>query len=127
MEQRKNKISPRKDLSDKKLPWWVELLFVQIGLPDKWLAKFLKTNKNIREICKNEKKALITFIFFILALGYFQPVINHSKTKLRCQNNVKSYIKENYLSTFNEEIATIYAINYCNGGTDIESLLTDKD
>ena len=127
MEQRKNKISPRKDLSDKKLPWWVELLFVQIGLPDKWLAKFLKTNKTVREICKNEKKALITFIFFILALGYFQPVINHSKTKLRCQNNVKSYIKENYLSAFNEEIATIYAINYCSGGNDIESLIIDKD
>ena len=37
------------------LPWWVELLFVQIGLPDKWLVYFLKTNKNLREIFKNEK------------------------------------------------------------------------
>ena len=127
MEQRKNKISLKKDLSDKKLPWWVELLFVQIGLPDKWLAKFLKTNKNIREICKNEKKGLITFIFFILVLGYFQPVINYSKTKLRCQNNVKSYIKENYIINYNEEIATISAIHFCNGGTDFESLIIDKD
>ena len=47
MEQRKNKISPKKDLSDKKLPWWVELLFVQIGLPDKWLAKGKLENQHI--------------------------------------------------------------------------------
>ena len=30
---------------DKSLPWWVELLFVQIGLPDKWLIKVLKSKK----------------------------------------------------------------------------------
>ena len=28
---------------EKSLPWWVELLFVQIGLPDKWLIKILKS------------------------------------------------------------------------------------
>ena len=31
---------------DKNLPWWVELLFVQIGLPDKWLIKILKAKKS---------------------------------------------------------------------------------
>jgi len=31
---------------DKDLPWWVELLFIQIGLPDKLLIKILKP-KNI--------------------------------------------------------------------------------
>ena len=30
---------------DKPLPWWVELLFVQIGLPDKILIKILKSKK----------------------------------------------------------------------------------
>ena len=29
---------------EKPLPWWVELLFVQIGLPDKLLIKILKVN-----------------------------------------------------------------------------------
>ena len=33
---------------DKNLPWWVELLFVQIGLPDKFLIKILKTKKMLR-------------------------------------------------------------------------------
>ena len=34
-----------KKKKDKDLPWWVELLFVQIGLPDKLLIKILKTKK----------------------------------------------------------------------------------
>ena len=31
-----------KKKKDKDLPWWVEFLFVQIGLPDKLLIKILK-------------------------------------------------------------------------------------
>ena len=38
------------------LPWWVELLFVQIGLPDKWLIRVLKSKKKYTELLKNEKK-----------------------------------------------------------------------
>ena len=37
-----------KKKKDKDLPWWVELLFVQIGLPDKFLIKILKTKKKLR-------------------------------------------------------------------------------
>ena len=127
MEQKKNKSSSKTALSDKNLPWWVELLFVQIGLPDKWLVKFLKTNKNIRDLIKNEKKPLIAFLFFIIALGYFEPVINYSRTKLRCQSIMKSYIKQNYLENLDDEFATLYAINYCNGGGETDSLAIDKN
>ena len=38
-----NTIGDSKKKIDKDLPWWVELLFVQIGLPDKLLLKILKT------------------------------------------------------------------------------------
>ena len=44
---------------DKDLPWWVELLFVQIGLPDKLLIKILKAKKTSKEFIKNEKKSII--------------------------------------------------------------------
>ena len=33
---------------DNDLPWWVELVFVQIGLPDKLLIKILKPKENQR-------------------------------------------------------------------------------
>ncbi len=35
---------------DKDLPWWVELLFVQIGLPDNILIKILKAKKKSKEL-----------------------------------------------------------------------------
>ena len=34
-----------KKKKEKDLPWWVELLFIQIGLPDKLLIKLLKSRK----------------------------------------------------------------------------------
>ena len=41
-----------KKKKDKDLPWWVELLFVQIGLPDKLLIKILKAKKTSKEFFK---------------------------------------------------------------------------
>ena len=38
-----SEISNKKE--NKKLPWWVELLFMQIGLPEKLLPKILKAKK----------------------------------------------------------------------------------
>ena len=46
---------------NKDLPWWVEFLFVQIGLPDKLLIKILKTKKKAKELIKNEKKLFINY------------------------------------------------------------------
>ena len=44
-----------KKKNNKDLPWWVELLFVQIGLPDRLLIKILKTQKHVRELFKMKK------------------------------------------------------------------------
>ena len=80
-----NTSSNLKKKKDKKLPWWVELLFVQIGLPDKLLIKILKAKKTSKEFIKNEKKSFITFLFVITTFAYFYPVIKHANNKLRCE------------------------------------------
>ena len=77
---------------DKDLPWWVEFLFVQIGLPDKWLIYLLRTKKKTNELFKNEKKFLFSIFVFLLTIGYFQPVIKYSATKLKCQIRAKAYV-----------------------------------
>jgi len=44
-----------KKKKDKDLPWWVELLFVQVGLPDKLLIKILKAKKTSKNLLKMKK------------------------------------------------------------------------
>ncbi len=105
---------------DKGLPWWVELLFVQIGLPDKLLIKFLKAKKTSKEFIKNDKKSLITLLFVIIILGYFYPVIKHAKNKLDCEAIAKNYIikNKNTLGINNKEIRML-STNFCYGGEEI--------
>ena len=84
-----------KKKKDKDLPWWVELLFVQIGLPDKLLIKILKAKKTSKEFIKKENKSIIIFLFIITTLAYFYPVIKHTKNKLDCETSAKNYIIKN--------------------------------
>ena len=109
-----------KKKKDKDLPWWVELLFVQIGLPDKFLIKILKAKKTAKELIKNEKKLLILFFFFIITLAYFYPVIKHSKNKLDCEKIAKSYIIKNKNTLgINKRELKMLSTNFCYGGKEI--------
>ncbi len=109
-----------KKKKDKDLPWWVEFLFVQIGLPDKLLIKILKTKKSSKEFIKNEKKSIIMFLFVITILAYFYPVIKHAKNKLDCEAIAKNYItkNKNIIGINNREIRMI-STNFCYGGEEI--------
>ena len=102
------------------LPWWVELLFVQIGLPDKLLIKLLKTKKKAKEFIKNDKKSLIAFFFVITTLAYFYPVIKHAKNKLDCEKIAKNYIiKNKNIVEINKMELKMLSTNFCYGGEEI--------
>jgi len=107
-------------IKKKDLPWWVELFFVQIGLPDKLLIKILKTKKKTKESLKKDKKPLLLFLFIIVMITYFYPVIKHSKNKLECEAIAKNYIMKNKnIIRLNKRELKMLSTNFCNGGQEI--------
>jgi len=119
-DKKMNTFENSKKKKEKDLPWWVEFLFVQVGLPDKLLIKILKAKKESKEFIKNDKKSLITFFFIIITLAYFYPVIKHAKNKLDCEANAKNYIikNKNIIGINNREIKML-STNFCYGGEEI--------
>ena len=109
-----------KKKNSKDLPWWVELLFVQIGLPDKLLIKILKTKKKAKELINNDKKSVITVLFLITTFSYFYPVIKHSKNKLDCEAIASKYIiKNKNILKINKRELKMLSTNFCYGGEEI--------
>ena len=119
-EKRMNTPEKPNKKKDKDLPWWVELLFVQIGLSDKLLIKILKTKKKAKDFIKNDKKSLITILFVIFSLTYFFPIIKHAKNKLDCEAIAKNYILKNKnLIGINKTELRMLSTNFCYGGQEI--------
>jgi hypothetical protein len=115
-----NSLENSKKKEKKNLPWWVEFLFVQIGLPDKLLIKILKTKKNIKEFIKNDKKSLVTVFFVVTTIAYFYPVIKHAKNKLDCESIAKIYITKNKnIIGINKREIKMLSTNFCYGGEEI--------
>ena len=109
-----------KTVDRKNLPWWVELLFVQIGLPDKLLIKFLKTKKIFKEIFTNNKNSTFTFLFFLLVMAYFYPVVKQSQNKLECEAvAIQYFIQNKNLLKINKKQLKMLSTNFCNGGEEI--------
>jgi len=120
-ERKKINSSNSSQINQKRLPWWVEILFVQIGLPDKWLIKILKTRKNTIDIYRENKKLIFLIFLFLFTLGYFQPVIKYSNSKLKCQKTAFKFINEiNLLKNENLKRLEMLTVNFCNGGNEIE-------
>jgi len=109
-----------KKKKDNDLPWWVELFFVQLGLPEKLLIKLLKAKKTSKEFIKYDKKSLLTFLFVITTLAYFYPVIKHAKNKLDCEAIAKNYIIKNKNTIgINKREIKMLSTNFCYGGEEI--------
>ena len=118
-----NKSENSKKKKDKDLPWWVELLFVQIGLPDQLLIKILRSQKKAKELIKKDKKSIITVFFVIFTLSYFYPIIKHAKNKLDCEAIAKNYIiKNKNIIGINKKEIKMLSTNFCYGGEEISKL-----
>ena len=115
-----NNSEKSKKKKEKDLPWWVEFLFVQIGLPDTLLIKILKAKRESRELIKNEKKSMILLLFAIALSAYFYPVIKHAKNKLDCESIAKNYIIKNKNTIgLNKRELRMLSTNFCYGGEEI--------
>ena len=126
--KRMNTSENLKKKKDKDLPWWVELLFVQLGLPDKFLIKILKTKREAKDFIKNDKKSILSFLFAITTLAYFYPVIKHAKNKLDCEKTAKIYIsKSKNIIKINKKELKMLSSNFCYGGKEIYELKNLKD
>ena len=109
-----------KTSGQKNLPWWVELLFVQIGLPDKLLIKILKTKKKFKDIIINDQNSTFMFLLFLVVMAYFYPVVKQSLNKLECETNAREYIIQNKnLQKISNKQLKMLSTNFCNGGEEI--------
>ena len=117
-----------KKKKDNDLPWWVEFLFVQIGLPDKLLIKILKAKKKAKEYIKNDKNSLIIFFFLFITMAYSYPVIKHAKNKLDCEAIAKNYIiKNKNIIGINKRELRMLSTNFCYGGEEIYEIENSKN
>ena len=123
-EARKMNTSEKRNKKrNKDLPWWVELLFVQIGLPDSLLIKILRTKKKSKEIVINNKKLIILILFGLATFSYFYPVIKHAKNKLDCEKIAKNYIiKNKNIFRINKRELMMLSTNFCYGGNEINEI-----
>ena len=104
--------------SKTKLPWWVEILFVQIGLPDYLLRSFLKTKRTSKKLLK-ENKASIGYLLLITGfLVYINPIIKQSQNNNSCVSLALEKIKisSSEAEKANPTLNIIKANNACNGG-----------
>ena len=123
-----NNSEKSKKKKDKDLPWWVELLFVQLGLPDSLLVKLLKAKKKSKELFKNDKNLLINLFFVIVTLTYFYPVVKHAKNKLDCETNARNYIiKNKNTKRLDKREVKMISTNFCYGGEEIYEIENFKN
>ena len=83
------------DKNQTKLPWWVELLFVQIGLPDAWLSKYLKKKKDAHYFISENKKFLFYCILLISGVLYIYPIVRYTSSSASCIDKTTKYLQSN--------------------------------
>ena len=106
------------DKNQTKLPWWVELLFVQIGLPDSWLSKYLKKKKEADNFINENKKNIVYTAILIAGILYIYPIVKYTTASASCIDKTTNYLKSTKLnSSKNKMDINSLAVGYCHGGS----------
>ena len=106
------------DKNQTKLPWWVELLFVQIGLPDSWLSKYLKKKKETLTFIDENKKYIVYCSLLIAGVLYVYPIVRYTSSSSSCIDKTTRYLKSNKQNQANNEIdINSLAVGFCHGGS----------
>ena len=106
------------DKNQSKLPWWVELLFVQIGLPDSWLSKYLKTRKQTVTFIDLHKKYIVYCALLIAGIVYIYPIVRYTSSSASCIDKTTKYLKSNNINKIQNEMdINSLAVGYCHGGS----------
>ena len=106
------------DKNQTKLPWWVELLFVQIGLPDSWLSKYLKKRKDALNFIDENKKYIAYSAILIAGVLYIFPIVKYTSSSSACIDKTTKYLKSNNINNSKNEMdLNSIAVGYCHGGS----------
>ena len=106
------------DKNQSALPWWVELLFVQIGLPDSWLSKYLKKKKEVSTFIYENKKYIAYSAILIAGILYIYPIVRYTSSSASCIDKTTKYLKSNNIDSLQNEMdVNSLAVGYCHGGS----------
>ena len=108
------------DKNRSKLPWWVEFLFVQIGLPDSWLSRYLKKKKQTFIFINENKKNIAYCALLIAGVLYVYPIIRYTSSSASCIDKTTKYLKSTNINknkSKNEMDINSLAVGYCHGGS----------
>tara|TARA_Y100001968_G_scaffold304302_1_gene319203 strand:+ start:269 stop:613 length:345 start_codon:yes stop_codon:yes gene_type:complete len=106
------------DKNQPQLPWWVELLFVQIGLPDSWLSKFLKKKRDTENFIDANKKYIAYSAILVAGIIYIYPIVRYTSSSATCIDQTTKYIKSNNINKYKNEMdINSLAVGYCHGGS----------
>ena len=106
------------DTNQTKLPWWVELLFVQIGLPDSWLSNYLKKKKETYNYINQNKKNIFYCTLLIAGVLYIYPIVRYTSSSASCIDKTTKYLKSSNINKGKNEMdLNSLAVGYCHGGS----------
>ena len=108
----------KSDKNQSKLPWWVELLFVQVGLPDSWLSKYLKRKKEAANFIDENKKYIVYSAILIAGILYIYPIVKYTSSSSSCIDKTTKYLKSKTINKSQNKIdINSQAVGYCHGGS----------